>query len=974
MKRMLINATQAEELRVAIVDGQKLYNLDIETPGREQKKANIYKGKITRIEPSLEAAFIEYGGGRHGFLPMKEISRSYFSEEARKASGRASIQHALKEGQELVVQIEKEERGNKGAALTTFISLAGRYLVLMPNNPRAGGVSRRIEGQDRTELREAMSCLEIPESMGLIVRTAGIGKNAEDLQWDLDYLLQLWSAIKASADKPSPFLIYQESNVIIRSIRDHLRSDIGEIVIDNEEVFQEASEFIGQVMPQYAKKLRQYSDEVPLFTRYQIESQIESAFQREVRLPSGGAIVIDHTEALTSIDVNSARATKGSDIEETALNTNLEATDEIARQLRLRDLGGLFVIDFIDMSPARNQREVESRVKEALKHDRARVQIGRISRFGLLEMSRQRLRPSLGESSQLVCPRCKGHGFIRGIESLALSVLRIIEEQTMKENTGKIVAQLPVEVATFLLNEKRRPVHDIERRQKVEVVLVPNPNLQTPNYTIERVKASDLPTESNDVVSYKMATERDDSTAEKFTRPAAPKVETPVVKRMTPDTPAPQNSINAAADAKEQSKKTEENGSIFTKIINIFLGKSTAESKKEEEEKNQPNRQRGGRQEGQQRSRRRNSSNNRRTAPRSGGQKSNENDKKQAPRGGPRNKRPETNKTATQNSAPEAEVTANTLEATPTATTEGATQQSEQANRGNRSRRGRRGGRRRSSGDRPQTEASGDNSIAPTVVVDTDTSAIEIKLEEPKVATAAQETAAPTRQRRRPPRNRQPKAENRSSDETTKETPVTTTEPVVPKPAKSQPTQERQSTDATKPSAPEVETKKLTSEATKLVEKAQPKREESENKGTSNQVTTAKPAAISPQPSEPKPAATTAEKKPVKKSAPKTKAEKPAAESVQITTTKSTPPVEKATAPVVVKKVARTKQAPKPKAESAEKLQQVFTATAAPKPTAKAKPAKPAEKKLATKAPEKAKTIAEAPTPSAPEKSDTGVS
>ncbi len=971
MKRMLINATQAEELRVAIVDGQKLYNLDIETPGREQKKANIYKGKITRIEPSLEAAFIEYGGGRHGFLPMKEISRSYFSEEARKASGRASIQNALKEGQELIVQIEKEERGNKGAALTTFISLAGRYLVLMPNNPRAGGVSRRIEGQDRTELREAMSCLEIPESMGLIVRTAGIGKNAEDLQWDLDYLLQLWSAIEASADRPSPFLIYQESNVIIRSIRDHLRSDIGEIVIDNEEVFQEASEFIGQVMPQYAKKLRQYSDEVPLFTRYQIESQIESAFQREVRLPSGGAIVIDHTEALTSIDVNSARATKGSDIEETALNTNLEAADEIARQLRLRDLGGLFVIDFIDMSPARNQREVENRVKEALKHDRARVQIGRISRFGLLEMSRQRLRPSLGESSQLVCPRCKGHGFIRGIESLALSVLRIIEEQTMKENTGKIVAQLPVEVATFLLNEKRRSVHDIERRQKVEVVLVPNPNLQTPNYTIERVKASDLPTESNDVVSYKMATESDDSNAEKFTRPAAPKVETPVVKRMTPDTPAPQNSINAAADAKEQDKKVEENGSLFTKIINIFLGKPTAESNKEAEESSQPNRQRGGKKEGQQRSRRRNSPNNRR----SGGQKSNENDKKQAPRGGPRNKRAETSKTATQNSAPEVEATANTPEAT--ATTEGATQQSEQASRANRSRRGRRGGRRRSGGDRPQTEASGDNAITPTVI-DTDASAIEIKLEEPKIATEAQETAAPTRQRRRPPRNRQPKAENRSSDETAKETPVTTTEPVAPKPAKSQPKQERQSTDATKPSAPEVETKKPTSEATKLVEKAQPKREESESKGATNQVTTAKPAtkpvAMPPQPNEPKPAATTVEKKPVQKSAPKIKAEKPTTKSVQITTTKSTPPVEKATAPVVVKKVAPAKQAPKPKAESAEKLQQVFTATTAPKPTAKAKPAKPAEKKLATKTPEKAKTVAETPTPPAPEKSDTGES
>ncbi|MEW8222972.1 MAG: ribonuclease E, partial [Candidatus Thiodiazotropha taylori] len=470
MKRMLINATQPEELRVAIVDGQKLFNLDIEIPGREQKKANIYKGRITRVEPSLEAAFVDYGAERHGFLPLKEISRSYFTNKARESSGRVNIQEALKEGQEVIVQVEKEERGNKGAALTTFISLAGRYLVLMPNNPRAGGVSRRIEGQDRTELREAMSELTIPEDMGLIVRTAGVGKNSEELQWDLDYLIQLWNAIEHSAEKPAPFLIYQESNVIIRSIRDYLRADIGEIVIDDRDVYSQAERFINQVMPQYSKKLRHYDDEVPLFSRYQIESQIESAFQREVSLPSGGAIVIDHTEALTSIDINSARATKGADIEETALNTNLEAADEIARQLRLRDLGGLFVIDFIDMTPSRNQREVENRLKDALKQDRARVQIGRISRFGLLEMSRQRLRPSLGEASELVCPRCKGHGTIRGVESLSLSVLRIIEEEAMKENTGRIMAQLPVDMATFLLNEKRQMIHDIEKRQSIEVV------------------------------------------------------------------------------------------------------------------------------------------------------------------------------------------------------------------------------------------------------------------------------------------------------------------------------------------------------------------------------------------------------------------------------------------------------------------------------------------------------------------------
>ncbi|MCG7943841.1 MAG: ribonuclease E, partial [Candidatus Thiodiazotropha taylori] len=517
MKRMLINATQPEELRVAIVDGQKLFNLDIEIPGREQKKANIYKGRITRVEPSLEAAFVDYGAERHGFLPLKEISRSYFTNKARESSGRVNIQEALKEGQEVIVQVEKEERGNKGAALTTFISLAGRYLVLMPNNPRAGGVSRRIEGQDRTELREAMSELTIPEDMGLIVRTAGVGKNSEELQWDLDYLIQLWNAIEHSAEKPAPFLIYQESNVIIRSIRDYLRADIGEIVIDDGDVYSQAERFINQVMPQYSKKLRHYDDEVPLFSRYQIESQIESAFQREVSLPSGGAIVIDHTEALTSIDINSARATKGADIEETALNTNLEAADEIARQLRLRDLGGLFVIDFIDMTPSRNQREVENRLKDALKQDRARVQIGRISRFGLLEMSRQRLRPSLGEASELVCPRCKGHGTIRGVESLSLSVLRIIEEEAMKENTGRIMAQLPVDMATFLLNEKRQMIHDIEKRQSIEVVLIPNIHLETPNYQIDRIRVSDLPDDDDGVSSYKMVSDESAETAEYVT-------------------------------------------------------------------------------------------------------------------------------------------------------------------------------------------------------------------------------------------------------------------------------------------------------------------------------------------------------------------------------------------------------------------------------------------------------------------------
>jgi len=538
MKRMLINATQPEELRVAIVDGQTLFNLDIETPGREQKKANIYKGKVTRVEPSLEAAFIDYGAGRQGFLPLKEISRGYFAEEALKGSGRTDIKDAIREGQELVVQIEKEERGTKGAALTTFVSLAGRYLVLMPNNPRAGGVSRRIEGQDRSELREAMSALEIPDGMGLIVRTAGVGKNVEELQWDLDYLIQLWSAIESSArERPAPFLVYQESNVFIRSIRDYLRADIGEIVIDSRPVYDEACQFIAHVMPSYSKKIRLYEEEVPLFSRYQIETQIESAFKREVRLPSGGSIVIDYTEALTSVDVNSARATKGLDIEETALNTNLEAADELARQLRLRDLGGLFVIDFIDMTPPKNQREVENRLRDALKEDRARVQLGRISRFGLLEMSRQRLRPSLGESSQSVCPRCHGHGTVRSVESLGLAILRIIEEAAMKESTGQIVAQLPVDVASFLLNEKRSAIGEIEERQGVGVVLVPNRFLETPNYEIERIRAHEMPRGSEARSSYELVAEPEKEVP--TSSRAAPRPAEPAVKGIVPATPAP---------------------------------------------------------------------------------------------------------------------------------------------------------------------------------------------------------------------------------------------------------------------------------------------------------------------------------------------------------------------------------------------------------------------------------------------------
>lgn len=534
MKRMLVNATQPEELRVAMVDGQTLYDLDIEVPGRAQKKANIYKAKITRIEPSLEAAFVEYGGNRHGFLPFKEISPLYFKDGAAQREGRVTIREALSEGQELVVQVDKEERGTKGAALTTFISLAGRYLVLMPNNPRAGGISRRVEGEERSDLREALSTLDVPDGMGLIVRTAGVGQVAEDLQWDLDYLLQLWRAVEAAgAERSAPDLLFQESNVIIRALRDYFRQDIAEVLVDTQEVYEQARDFMQQVMPANAHKVKLYEDTVPLFSRYQIESRIEAAFGHEARLSSGGSIVIDHTEALVSIDINSARATKGSDIEETALNTNLEAADEIARQLRIRDIGGLIVIDFIDMGPARNQREVENRLRDALQPDRARVQIGRISRFGLLEMSRQRLRPSLGESSLKVCPRCHGQGYMRGNESLSLSVLRVLEEEAMKDKTGRVVAKVPLEMGTFLLNEKRDAVHEIQSRHRVDLIIVPDPLLETPNYEIERVRSDDADHISNRQVSYELATTPD--TVPAFARDEkAPPSEEPAVRRVSP--------------------------------------------------------------------------------------------------------------------------------------------------------------------------------------------------------------------------------------------------------------------------------------------------------------------------------------------------------------------------------------------------------------------------------------------------------
>ncbi|GAB2545931.1 ribonuclease E [Rhodanobacter koreensis] len=581
---MLINATQREELRVAIVDGQNLYDLDIEIPSREQKKSNIYKGRITRVEASLEACFVEYGAERHGFLPLKEISREYFVPGVD--HHKAGIRELLKEGQEVVVQVEKEERGNKGAALTTFISLAGRYMVLMPNNPKAGGVSRRIEGEDRQALKEALEHVTVPDDVGLIVRTAGLGRDAEELQWDLDYLLQLWKSISEAANKQkAPFLIYQESKLFIRALRDYLRSDIGEILIDEESLYNDARDFMQQVMPNALRKLKLYKDDTPLFTRYQIETQIESAFDRQVRLPSGGSIVIDQTEALTAIDINSSKATKGSDIEETAFNTNCEAAVEIARQCRIRDAGGLIVIDFIDMDSPKHQREVEDRLKEALKLDRARVQIGRISRFGLLEMSRQRLRPSLGEATQIVCPRCEGHGHIRGVESLSLSTLRLIEEHAMKDNTGQVLVQAPTSVANFLLNEKRASVVEIELRNKVHVMIVADQKLETPHIEIQRIREVDMGEHSKP--SYERLTTVEAAELPKMGQ-ALGSSEQPAVSGIVPVGPAPLREevavpVPAAQPvarrqpvAVQASSRPAPSGGVISRLLGWFRSAETA--------------------------------------------------------------------------------------------------------------------------------------------------------------------------------------------------------------------------------------------------------------------------------------------------------------------------------------------------------------------------------------------------------------
>lgn len=619
MKRMLINATQPEELRVALVDGQWLYDLDIENRHREQRKANIYKGKITRIEPSLEAAFVEYDNGRNGFLPLKEISREYFVKQPRDIEGRIRIKDVVKEGMEVIVQVDKEERGNKGAALTTFISLAGRYLVLMPNNPRAGGISRRIDGDDRSELKDALSQIDIPEGMGVIVRTAGVGRSSEELQWDMNYLSLLWGNIKKAAQEAkAPHFLFQESNVIIRAIRDYLRPDIGEVIVDNPEAYDLAMTFVQQVMPNYRSKVKLYEEALPLFNKYQIEGQIETAYKREVKLPSGGSIVIDVTEALISIDINSSRATKGGDIEETALQTNLEAADEIARQLRLRDMGGLVVIDFIDMQPLRNQRAVENRMREALKMDRARVQIGRISRFGLLEMSRQRLRPSLGETTSKVCPRCSGQGTIRGTKSIALSILRLVEEEAQKERSAEIRAIVPVSVATYLLNEKRKAISDIETRHAARVAVLPNTDMVTPHFEVLRLRDDENGTQE---ISYQIELGHDELTDGPQNNATPAPLPKPAVQQVAPQQPAP-----------ETVKKTP---SLLAKLVVAIKALLSSDEK---ETKNQTKQQRG------RSHQKRGATNNNRNRNRRDGNRQNEKDKEVDSNRPPKREQPKTEK------------------------------------------------------------------------------------------------------------------------------------------------------------------------------------------------------------------------------------------------------------------------------------------------------------------------------------------
>ncbi len=700
MKRMLFNATQPEELRVAIVDGQKLIDLDIESAGKEHRKSNIYKAVITRIEPSLEAAFVEYGGTRHGFLPFKEVSPQFYQPGS---GSRPNIKEALREGQELLVQVEKDERGNKGAALTTYISLAGRYIVLMPNNPSGGGVSRRIEGEDRNELRDVLAQLEVPQGMSIIARTAGIGRNLEELQWDLNYLKQLWDAIEnAAKSEKAPSLIYLESSLVVRAIRDYFNAEIGEILVDTDDIFQQAQSFMSTVMPNNVDRIKRYHDDVPLFSRFQIEHQIESAHTRQVNLPSGGAIVIDHTEALTAIDINSARATRGSDIEATAFNTNLEAADEIARQMRLRDLGGLIVIDFIDMESSRNQRDVENRLRDGLRYDRARVQTGKISRFGLLELSRQRLQPSLEETSYSPCPRCSGIGHIRGIESSALHILRIIQEEAMKEHSAAIHVQVPIDVATFLLNEKRADIHRIESRLKVNIKLIPNTHLETPHYSVARLRQDDL-TSENLQASYKLVESPEES---KATATAATAQEArsqrpqAAVQGITPAQPAPMRAIEHVAQP-----------SFFGKLFGWIkaLGEeppaektTTAKPRGSSPPRHgrEGNRPEGNRQEG----------NRQRNKPRRDRDEAPRTEKQARPEAAPRAQEPRAERPPR---PPRVAVEKPALESTP-ATTAAAPEQTEENNQRTGRKRGRRGGQRERERREQQTaeQAAGGQAVA----------------------------------------------------------------------------------------------------------------------------------------------------------------------------------------------------------------------------------------------------------------------
>ena len=864
MKRMLINATQQEELRMAMVDGQKLYDLNIEAPASQRKKANIYKGKITRIEPSLEAAFVDYGAERHGFLPLKEISSEYFVKDA-KGGGKPNIKDVLKEGQDIVVQVDKEERGNKGAALTTFVSLAGRFIVLKPNKARSGGVSRRITGGDRDAARKSLNEIVVPDDMSVILRTAGIDRSAEELAWDLENLLTVWTAIlNVVLERPSPFLIYRESDSVVRALRDYLTNEIGEILIDDEQTYKDACEHVEATMPHNIKKLKHYVDTVPLFTRYQIESQIESAFAHTVHLPSGGSIVIDHTEALVSIDINSARATKGGDIEATALNTNLEAADEIARQLRVRDLGGLIVIDFIDMGPSKAQRDVENRLRDAVRQDRARVQIGKISRFGLLEMSRQRLRPSIGESAHMTCPRCSGFGNIRSVESLALAILRIVGEEARKERTAKVIAQLPVEVSTYLLNEKRDWVQSLEDNNDTQIVLIANPQLETPHYEVRRVRDDQTELPENTGVSYELS----DAAAE----PEAPQailerkaIEAPVVGTLKPTKPAPKRE----EPKREEPKKK----GLFASIVSIFAGD-------DDDQEEQPRRTRGG----QQGRGRRSQQSKRRGSDQRGTQRK-KSQKKTTKKAQPKKA---AKKTSSRRKPAQKDAQKDTQKDTQkkpqqSAATEAQDESKNEPKRSSRSRRSRGGRRRRRSGDKPEQA--------------TDTQQQVANKPEPEDKAPQQSPDADSRRKSAPPPARtdseRASAESKPADQEEKKAPKTEQkdQPADAKGAEAKPKRRRTRKPAAKKTADE------SASADKPVEKP-----------------AEKPATEKPATEQSAPKAESAAKaEPKKAKAEQSESDKPKADKPKVEERKADKP--KADEPKADKPVADKPKADKPKTD-----------------------------------------------------------